>query len=57
MVINVLKNGNDVNSSFVIFSERMFGLEINQLASLLKQSDRSRNDSDSDDDDQVFTNK
>ncbi len=35
----------------------MFGLEINQLASLLKQSDRSRNDSDSDDDDQVFTNK
>jgi hypothetical protein len=53
MVMNVLKNGNYVNSSFV----RMFGLEINQLASLLKQSDRSRNDSDSDDDDQVFTNK
>ncbi len=34
----------------------MYGLEINQLASLLKESDPNRNDSDSDDD-QVYINK
>ena len=34
----------------------MFGLEINQLANLLKQSNPNEHDSDSDDD-QVFTNK
>jgi hypothetical protein len=34
----------------------MYGLEINQLANLFKQSDPNRNDSDSEDDDQVFTN-
>jgi hypothetical protein len=33
----------------------MYGLEINQLADLLKQTDRNQNDSDSDDDDQVLT--
>lgn len=32
----------------------MFGLEINQLANLLKESGRNRNDSDSDEDDQVW---
>jgi len=41
---------------YSFIENKMYGLEINQLANLLKQSDPNRNDSDSDDD-QVYTNK